>query len=193
MTGVDSFVKASGSQHVVASCSCAGCDNRPSRRSGPEPPDDDDLLHFVWGVFETLVFMTGASCPGHDFSCSRIMYISVMHFMYDRVRGPFAAPCVSLHCRMPEHLGSRAADACVPADAEPAAAGARGGVRVALLRRDTHQMNLTEAGQRMLVDAKTIIGHAEEADRRLREDHTMPQRILRLFAQRTWGGSWFRE
>lgn len=53
---------------------------------------------------------------------------------------------------------------------------------IALLRRDTHQMNLTEAGQRMLVDAKTIIGHAEEADRRLREDHTTITGHLRLFA-----------
>lgn len=53
---------------------------------------------------------------------------------------------------------------------------------IALLRRDTHQMSLTEAGQRMLVDAKTIIGHAEEADRRLREDHTTITGHLRLFA-----------
>src|SRR3954465_14711846 len=35
----------------------------------------------------------------------------------------------------------------------------------ALLRRDTHQMSLTEAGRRMLADAKSILTQAEEADR----------------------------
>ena len=53
---------------------------------------------------------------------------------------------------------------------------------MALLRRDTHQMNLTEAGQRLLTDARTIIQQAEEADRRLHEDHTTLSGHLRLFA-----------
>jgi DNA-binding transcriptional LysR family regulator len=42
----------------------------------------------------------------------------------------------------------------------------------ALLRRDTHRMSLTETGQRLLVDAKSILAQAEGADRRLRDDHT---------------------
>jgi DNA-binding transcriptional LysR family regulator len=52
----------------------------------------------------------------------------------------------------------------------------------ALLRRDTHQMNLTEAGRRLLDDAKSILTQAEEADRRLREGHTTLSGHLRLFA-----------
>jgi DNA-binding transcriptional LysR family regulator len=52
----------------------------------------------------------------------------------------------------------------------------------ALLRRDTHRMSVTEAGQRLLADAKAMLVHAEEADRRLREDHTTLSGHLRLFA-----------
>jgi len=52
----------------------------------------------------------------------------------------------------------------------------------ALLRRDTHRMNVTETGQRLLTDAKAILAHAEEADRRLHEDHTTLSGHLRLFA-----------
>lgn len=52
----------------------------------------------------------------------------------------------------------------------------------ALLRRDTHRMSVTETGQRLLADAKAILAHAEEADRRLREDHTTLSGHLRLFA-----------
>src|SRR5688572_5249640 len=51
-----------------------------------------------------------------------------------------------------------------------------------LLRRDTHRMNVTEAGQRLLDDAKSILAQAEEADRRLREGHTTLSGHLRLFA-----------
>lgn len=51
----------------------------------------------------------------------------------------------------------------------------------ALLRRDTHQMSVTETGRRLLVDAKAILAHAEEADRRLHEDHTTLSGHLRLF------------
>jgi DNA-binding transcriptional LysR family regulator len=53
---------------------------------------------------------------------------------------------------------------------------------IALLRRDTHRMSVTETGQRLLADATAILAHAEEADRRLREDHTTLSGHLRLFA-----------
>ena len=52
----------------------------------------------------------------------------------------------------------------------------------ALLRRDTHRMSVTETGQRLLADAIAILAHAEEADRRLHEDHTTLSGHLRLFA-----------
>lgn len=52
----------------------------------------------------------------------------------------------------------------------------------ALLRRDTHRMSVTETGQRLLTDAKAVLAHAEEADRRLHEDHTTLSGHLRLFA-----------
>jgi Bacterial regulatory helix-turn-helix protein, lysR family len=40
----------------------------------------------------------------------------------------------------------------------------------ALLRRDTHRMNLTQTGQPLLEDARSMLAHAEAADQRLRED-----------------------
>lgn len=52
----------------------------------------------------------------------------------------------------------------------------------ALVQRDTHRMSVTEAGQRLLVDAQSMLAHAEEADRRLREDNTTLRGHLRLFA-----------
>jgi len=52
----------------------------------------------------------------------------------------------------------------------------------ALLRRDTHRMSVTETGRRLLADATALLAHAEEADRRLREDHTTLSGHLRLFA-----------
>jgi DNA-binding transcriptional LysR family regulator len=52
----------------------------------------------------------------------------------------------------------------------------------ALLRRDTHRMSLTEAGQRLLTDAQTMLAHAEEADQRLRAGQTTLSGHLRLFA-----------
>jgi len=52
----------------------------------------------------------------------------------------------------------------------------------ALLRRDTHGMSLTEAGQHLLTDAHGILAHAEEADQRLREGQTTLTGHLRLFA-----------
>jgi DNA-binding transcriptional LysR family regulator len=51
-----------------------------------------------------------------------------------------------------------------------------------LLRRDTHRMSLTEAGQRLLTDAQTMLAHAEEADQRLREGQTTLNGHLCVFA-----------
>ena len=59
----------------------------------------------------------------------------------------------------------------------------------ALLRRDTHGMCLTQTGQRLLADARTILAQAEEADHRLREDQTTLSGHLRLFATIDWGQS----
>ena len=53
---------------------------------------------------------------------------------------------------------------------------------IALLRRDTHRMSVTESGRRLLDDARSILAQAEEADRRLREGHTTLSGQLRLFA-----------
>jgi DNA-binding transcriptional LysR family regulator len=49
-------------------------------------------------------------------------------------------------------------------------------------RRDTHQMSLTETGLRFLTDARVVLGHAEQADQRLREGQTTLSGHLRLFA-----------
>lgn len=51
-----------------------------------------------------------------------------------------------------------------------------------LLRRDTHGMNVTEAGRGLLEDARAMIRLADEADRRMREDHTALSGHLRIFA-----------
>lgn len=53
---------------------------------------------------------------------------------------------------------------------------------MALLRRDTHQMSLTEGGLRLLEDARTLLAQAAAADRRLHEQHTSLSGHLRLFA-----------
>ena len=52
----------------------------------------------------------------------------------------------------------------------------------ALLRRDTHQMSVTETGQQVLADARAMLLHAEEAGRRLQADHTTLSGQLHLFA-----------
>ncbi|MES2439149.1 MAG: LysR family transcriptional regulator [Verrucomicrobiota bacterium] len=52
----------------------------------------------------------------------------------------------------------------------------------ALLRRDTHQMSLTETGRRFLTDSRIVLAHADQADQRLREDQTTLSGHLRLFA-----------
>ncbi|SKA90362.1 DNA-binding transcriptional regulator, LysR family [Prosthecobacter debontii] len=53
---------------------------------------------------------------------------------------------------------------------------------MALLRRDTHQMSLTEGGIRLLEDARVLLTQAVAADLRLREQHTTLTGHLRLFA-----------
>lgn len=58
-----------------------------------------------------------------------------------------------------------------------------------LLRRDTHQMSVTETGRRLLADAQAILAHAEEADQRIRSDQTTLRGHLRLFATMDWGQS----
>ena len=52
----------------------------------------------------------------------------------------------------------------------------------ALLRRDTHRMSLTDAGRRVLAEARTLLAQAEAAERRLHQDHTTLSGHLRLFA-----------
>jgi DNA-binding transcriptional LysR family regulator len=52
----------------------------------------------------------------------------------------------------------------------------------ALIRRDTHRMSLTEAGQCLLMDAQTLLAHAEEAEQRLREGQTTLSGHLRVLA-----------
>lgn len=51
-----------------------------------------------------------------------------------------------------------------------------------LLRRDTHRMSLTEAGHRLLADARALLALAEDAEHRLHESHTTLRGHLRLFA-----------
>ncbi|HRE83171.1 MAG TPA: LysR family transcriptional regulator [Opitutaceae bacterium] len=51
-----------------------------------------------------------------------------------------------------------------------------------LIRRDTHQMNVTEAGQRLMVEAKGLLTHAEDVERRLRDEQMVLSGHLRLFA-----------
>jgi DNA-binding transcriptional LysR family regulator len=57
------------------------------------------------------------------------------------------------------------------------------------MRRDTHRMNLTQTGQRLLEDARSMLAHAEAADQRLREDQTVLSGHLRLFATMDLGQS----
>jgi DNA-binding transcriptional LysR family regulator len=59
----------------------------------------------------------------------------------------------------------------------------------ALLRRDTHAMCVTPAGQRLLADARTMLALAEQAEQRLRDDQMELSGHLRLFATIDWGQS----
>jgi len=52
----------------------------------------------------------------------------------------------------------------------------------ALLQRDTHRMNLTPTGHRLLADAREMLAHADAAEQRLREDQTTLSGHLRLFS-----------
>jgi DNA-binding transcriptional LysR family regulator len=53
---------------------------------------------------------------------------------------------------------------------------------VALLRRDTHSMSLTEAGRRLLEDARAMLLLAEESEQRLRQEQKALQGHIRVFA-----------
>ncbi len=57
----------------------------------------------------------------------------------------------------------------------------------ALLRRSTHQMSLTQVGQRLLADARILLAHAEVAGERLTEDQTTLAGHLRISATIDWG------
>jgi len=58
-----------------------------------------------------------------------------------------------------------------------------------LIRRDTHRMSLTEAGHRLLADARTMLALAEDAEQRLHEDQAALGGHLRLFATIDFGQS----
>ncbi len=51
-----------------------------------------------------------------------------------------------------------------------------------LLRRDTHRLNLTEAGHRVLNDARALLALAEESDQRLRGEHASIEGHMRVFS-----------
>ncbi len=53
---------------------------------------------------------------------------------------------------------------------------------VALIRRDTHRMSLTEAGCRLLEDAREMLALAELAEQRMREGHSTLRGSLRVFS-----------
>src|SRR5262249_25331540 len=53
---------------------------------------------------------------------------------------------------------------------------------VALLRRDTHKMSLTEAGYRLLADARAMLLLAEESEQRMRQEQKALQGHIRIFA-----------
>lgn len=58
---------------------------------------------------------------------------------------------------------------------------------MALLRRDTHRMSLTEAGHRLLADARALLALADDAAQRLHEDQAALRGHLRLFATIDFG------
>ena len=60
---------------------------------------------------------------------------------------------------------------------------------VALLRRDTHRMSLTEAGHRLLADSRALLALADDAAQRLHEDQAVLRGHLRLFATIDFGQS----
>lgn len=58
-----------------------------------------------------------------------------------------------------------------------------------LLRRDTHRMSLTEAGARLLEDARGLLALAEQATERIGEDQQTLRGHLRVFATIDFGQS----
>jgi len=59
----------------------------------------------------------------------------------------------------------------------------------ALLRRDTHSMSLTEAGHRLLSDAKAMLLLAEESEQRMRHKQQTLKGHIRMFATIDFGQS----
>jgi DNA-binding transcriptional LysR family regulator len=58
---------------------------------------------------------------------------------------------------------------------------------VALLRRDTHSMSLTESGHRLLADARAMLLLAEESEQRMRDERQQLRGHIRLFATIDFG------
>jgi DNA-binding transcriptional LysR family regulator len=58
-----------------------------------------------------------------------------------------------------------------------------------LLRRDTHRMNLTDTGHRLLVDARALLALAEESEQRLRNEQTAVEGNIRIFSTIDFGQS----
>jgi DNA-binding transcriptional LysR family regulator len=56
-----------------------------------------------------------------------------------------------------------------------------------LLRRDTHRMHLTDTGHRLLLDARSMLSLAEEAEHRLRNDQTELRGKIHIFATIDFG------
>ncbi|MFP3710061.1 LysR family transcriptional regulator [Paraburkholderia sp. SIMBA_009] len=57
----------------------------------------------------------------------------------------------------------------------------------ALLRRDTHRMSLTDAGQQILADAQALLSLAEECESRLHSDQTALSGQIRVFSTIDFG------
>jgi len=60
---------------------------------------------------------------------------------------------------------------------------------VALLRRDTHTMSLTETGNRLLADARAMLLLAEESEQRMRQEQRALSGHVRMFATIDFGQS----
>ncbi len=58
---------------------------------------------------------------------------------------------------------------------------------IVLVRRDTHTLNLTDAGRALLEDARELLGLAETASQRLRAEKDRPHGHLRLVAVLDFG------
>lgn len=56
-----------------------------------------------------------------------------------------------------------------------------------LLRRDTHRMHLTDTGHKLLLDARSMLSLAEEAEQRLRNDQTELRGKIHIFATIDFG------